>query len=74
MTVSVFLIFPHRIAGGAGISTWHSAVSGKIGCYGVAGPDPSAVLDKFKRGSNYFHLIKTDKCIFMLLCLRIYTT
>jgi hypothetical protein len=30
---------------GAGISTWHSAKGG-IGCYGVNGPVPLAVLDK----------------------------
>jgi hypothetical protein len=59
---------------GAGISTWHSAGLGRIGCYGVAGPDPSAVLDKFKQFSNYLHLIISNKCISMLLFLRIYTT
>jgi hypothetical protein len=69
MTVSVFLIFPHYTAGGAGISTWRSAGLSRIGCYGVIGPDPSTVLDKFKRFLNCFHLSKNDKCISMLLCL-----
>jgi hypothetical protein len=44
----IFLIFP-RPEGGAGFSTLHSAGLSRTGCYGVIGPDPSAVLDKFKR-------------------------
>jgi hypothetical protein len=35
--------------GRAGFSTLRSAGFGRTGCYGVIGPDPSAVLDKFKR-------------------------
>ncbi len=48
MAVSIFLIFPHVQTRGAGISTWHPAGFCRTGCYGVMGPDPSAVLDKFK--------------------------
>jgi hypothetical protein len=51
--VSVFLIFPRAPTRGAGISTWHPAGFGGTGCYGVKGPDPSAVLDKSKRRSDY---------------------
>jgi hypothetical protein len=36
----------------------HSAGFGGTGCYGVIGPDPSAVLDKFKRFSLNSHLAK----------------
>jgi hypothetical protein len=53
VTVIVFLIFPRRVADRAGISTWHSAgFICRTGCYGVNGPDPSAVLDKFKQPSD----------------------
>ncbi len=52
-TVSIFLIFPRVETRRAGISTWHPAGFGGTGCYGVIGPDPSAVLDKFKRASKY---------------------
>jgi hypothetical protein len=44
----IFLIFP-RPEDGAGFSTLHSAGFSRTGCYGVVGPDPSAVLDKFER-------------------------
>jgi hypothetical protein len=50
-SVGIFLIFPRVPPRRAGISTWHTV--GIAGCYGVIGPDPSAVLDKFKRVSDY---------------------
>ncbi len=52
-TVGILLIFPRVKTRRAGISTWHPAGFGGTGCYGVTGPDPSAVLDKFKRISKY---------------------
>lgn len=48
MAVSIFLIFPRDRTRKAGISTWHPAGFCRTGCYGVIGPDPSAVLDKLK--------------------------
>jgi hypothetical protein len=45
----IFLIFPRVETREAGISTWHSAGLSRTGCYGFIGPDPSAVLDKYKR-------------------------
>jgi hypothetical protein len=51
--LSIFPIFPRAKTRGAGLSTWHSVGFGGTGCYGVIGPDPSAVLDKLHRKSAY---------------------
>jgi hypothetical protein len=70
----IFLIFPLTQTCGAGISTLHSAGFSGTGCYGVIGPDPSAVLDKFKQLSLLRHLPKNIKRFLINSNLIIYTT